>query len=183
VTPGSTSHAARSGPTAADPLVVYRRIPASLPLLVARRAGADVLTRGPHRRFASARPTRRARGSHPRRRSMYGRADPTRLLVHSGGEGFAGFGEVDPEGSRLNRRQSRGCLPRTTVSSDGRFRASPRPATGTSTGRARDARSDRVARGRRLRHGRRRIGTSERPGVHRTGRRGRDVALPVGPPA
>jgi TolB protein len=60
-------------------------------------------------------------------------ADPTRLLVHSGGEGLAGFfGEIRPDGVATEPRAIlAGAFRAPAVSSDGRFRAFVTPGMGT----------------------------------------------------
>ena len=112
------------------------RPPAVLPLLVARRAGADVPdeTSRTALRCASSRPTRAPPAAAIREGApMYWSwADPTRLLVHSGGEGIAGFfGEVSPDGVATEPAAIlAGAFRAPAVSSDGRFRAFVTPATG-----------------------------------------------------
>ena len=60
-------------------------------------------------------------------------ADPTRLLVHSGGEGIAGFfGEVSPDGVATEPAAIlAGAFRAPAVSSDGRFRAFAAAGDGT----------------------------------------------------
>ena len=60
-------------------------------------------------------------------------ADPTRLLVHSGGEGLAGFfGEVRPDGVATEPRAIQaGAFRVPAISSDGRFRAFVAPGEAT----------------------------------------------------
>ena len=100
-------------------------------------------------------------------------ADPTRLLVHSGGQGIAGFfGEVDPDGVATEPAailagafRAPGRLERRTPARIRRGRR--RDATAD---RPRVARPDRLPASRRVRHGRRRVrGGLERPGVPGTG--------------
>ncbi len=60
-------------------------------------------------------------------------ADPTRLLIHSGGEGLAGFfGEVRPDGVATEPAAIlAGAFRAPAVSSDGRYRAFVAPGDGT----------------------------------------------------
>ena len=87
-------------------------------------------------------------------------ADPSRLLVHSGGEGLAGFfGEVRPDGVATERTAILAGSFRVPAVVERRALPGVRdPGRGDATGdRARDTRSGHVAFPRRVRPGRRRV--------------------------